>query len=359
MAGLLNMGGFGGAHPAGLMQFPGFDPKVQRNAMLKNGLLQMGISLLGQGPSQYPIGFGQSIAQGLGAGASGARDARVDYQKQGLLSYEMAEMQRKREAEDQERRDRDAWIGSLDPQQQSLARVAPNAVAGAQASTFYQKPAKPPTSFQEFDRAQTDPAYAGFLKSRTPQTTITNSVGGESSADDKMRSELSKAQGTQWSEMVQQGSVAGSMIQDLEVMDELAKIAPQGPVTGRLAEMFPGFSAAGDAFESVAKRVAPSLRTPGSGSTSDVEYEGFLKAMPRLRNTEGGNEIISAVLSQKARLNVERAQIVTAYMNEEISAKQARSQLLEVNKRSILSPELKAIIDRASGADLKEKYGLE
>jgi hypothetical protein len=57
------------------------------------------------------------------------------------------------------------------------------------------------------------------------------------------------------------------------------------------------------------------------------------------------------VLSAKAQLNVERSEIITAYQNEQISASQARSKLAEINRRSILSPELKRFMGDAAGGD--------
>ena len=81
-----------------------------------------------------------------------------------------------------------------------------------------------------------------------------------------------------------------------------------------------------------------------------MEYEGFLKGLPRLQNTEGGNQIISQVVQAKARPSIERAQIVTDYQNRDISAEKARTMLAALNKQSILSPDLKQMIDNAAGA---------
>jgi len=176
---------------------------------------------------------------------------------------------------------------------------------------------------------------------RAGATNINNTVGASEPA---LRKKLSEKEGESWSGYLDSANVSGSTLQDLGALDELLKVAPQGPVAGRLAEMFPGFSTAGDAAQSIMVRVAPTLRTPGSGSTSDVEYQGMLKSLPRLSNSPGGNAMISSVMRAKAQLNVERGQIVAAYQNGQMDDQIARQKLQELNSRSILSPELKAML---------------
>jgi hypothetical protein len=355
----------GPRQPQGLL---GYNPAAMRRSALSRGLLMAGAELLGQGPSPVPIGFGQSIGAGLKGFAQGADEGRQQYQQDWENNYKLSDL-----AEDQKRKtERDAELKKLldDPKvpqnMKAWIKINPDKALEEWYATE-NEPAEAPKT-REFRRGsqqvtqqwnpttrQWDEVATGQAFSDKPLV----SIGGDNSADAKLRTELAANEGKRWSEIEAAGATSGAMIQDLEIMDELAKMAPQGPVAGRLAETFPGFSAAGDAFESVAKRVAPSLRTPGSGSTSDVEYEGFVKSMPRLRNTEGGNQIVSEVLKQKAQINVERAAIVTAYQNEQISASQARSKLAELNKRSILTPQMKSLISSATGADLIEKYGLE
>lgn len=152
---------------------------------------------------------------------------------------------------------------------------------------------------------------------------------------------LSTKEGESWNGIKDAGMVAGGLGQDLLVLDELMKVAPQGPIVGPLAETFKGFSSAGDAFQSIVKRVAPSLRTPGSGATSDIEYEGFLQSLPALKNSAEANAMINTIMKAKTALNVERADIVTAYQNGELTVGEARNQLAALNKVSIITPEMK------------------
>lgn len=164
-------------------------------------------------------------------------------------------------------------------------------------------------------------------------------VNGEP-ADGNLRKKLDEKTGELWSTYQEQGANSAAMAQDMQVMDELIQLAPQGPLTGRLAEAFPGFSAAGDAFQSIVKRVAPTLRAPGSGSTSDIEYDGMLRALPALRNKPEANALIAEIMKAKAQINIERSNIVNDYSTGDLSAKKARELMADLNSRSILTPEM-------------------
>lgn len=168
---------------------------------------------------------------------------------------------------------------------------------------------------------------------------------------DKMREELDKREAGMMGDTLDQGVKAMGIKRDMDTLSALVDVAPQNPITGRLAIMFPGFSTAGDAFNSIVYRLAPSLRAPGSGSTSDIEYEGFLKAVPSLRNTPGANKLIIEIMSNKAQIDIDRHDTIEAYQNGDIDAKEMRRQMKEINSRSIVTEEFRNI--------LKENYGGE
>lgn len=189
------------------------------------------------------------------------------------------------------------------------------------------------------------------------KSTTTVTVGGESGADAAQRKKLSEAEGERWSSLQKAGTVAASTMGEFEVLDALIGEVPSGPWVGRLAEAFPEFSDPAAAFQSVVTRVAPTLRVEGSGATSDIEYDGMLKSLPRLRNQPGANRLISATMKAKAAINIERAGIVTAYQNEEMDVKTARQKLAEIDSRSIMTPELKAALGNVVGGDTKTDHG--
>lgn len=160
---------------------------------------------------------------------------------------------------------------------------------------------------------------------------------------------LGEKTGELWSTYDQAATVAGSMGQDFQLLDELIKVAPQGPIEGRLAQAFPGVSTAGDAFQSIVKRVAPSLRVPGSGSTSDIEYEGMLQSLPSLANQPAANAMIASMMKAKAQINMERGQIVSRFATGAIDETTARQQMADLNQRSIMTPEMQQALAGITG----------
>lgn len=191
-----------------------------------------------------------------------------------------------------------------------------------------------------------------------PLVNIEGDAPGIPPDEEALRTSLGKKEGEAWSTYLDAANVSAGTMQDMQMLDELITMAPQGPITGRLANAFTGINSAADAFNSVVKRVAPTLRAPGSGATSDIEYEGMLKSLPQLSANPEANRAISAMVKAKAQINIERGQVVAAYQNGEIGAAEARKAMTEINSRSIMTPELKAILGQTAppqpGSDMSE-----
>lgn len=168
-------------------------------------------------------------------------------------------------------------------------------------------------------------------------TNVTVNNGSEPALDKA----LNEAEGKQWAGYKSAGAVSASNGQDFEVLNELLALGPQGPITGRLADMFKGFNSAGDAANSIIKRIAPTLRVEGSGSSSDIEYQGMLDSLPSLINNPEANAMIISIMQAKAQINVERSQIVTAYQTGEMSVDEARRKMAELNSQSIMTPDMR------------------
>jgi hypothetical protein len=206
------------------------------------------------------------------------------------------------------------------------------------------------------------PEYRDAVLAGTKGGTTVN-VGGESGADAELRKKLSGKEGEAWAGYKEAGTVSAGTAQDMQLLDQLITMAPQGPIQGRVAQMFPGISSAGAAFESVVKRVAPTLRAPGSGATSDIEYDGMLRSLPALTNRPETNEAISQMMKAKAAINIERSKVIDDYQNEKISAGEARTRLADLNSRSIMTPDIAAAfkkigMDQAEGGTDQDPLGL-
>lgn len=159
--------------------------------------------------------------------------------------------------------------------------------------------------------------------------------------NDPLLETLGEKEAEAWSGYIDAGNSAASKMQDFEALEVLAGTVDTGPLVGRFAEMFPGFDSGTAAFQSVVSRVAPQMRVPGSGATSDKEVNMFLEALPRLRYDREANMAIVGMLKNKAQLDIRRSEIVTAAANGEISPQEARRGMLKLNRQSVMPDALR------------------
>lgn len=190
-----------------------------------------------------------------------------------------------------------------------------------------------------------EPGQAPTPVGGSGQTINVNTAEGQDAALNKA---LSETEGKLWADYKSTGTVSSSNAQDFQVLDELIGMAPQGAVQGRLAAAFPGFNSAGDAFQSIVKRIAPTLRAPGSGATSDIEYAGMLQSLPALQNDPAANRMILSIMRAKAEINMQRADVITQYQADG-DADAARQKLAELDRVSILTPEMRQALIGVGG----------
>jgi hypothetical protein len=342
--------GINPASQGGGLQYrpPGMNPL---QSLAGGGLKGLAQALMAWG-SGRPELAGQAFSGGVQAFDNTQRQNQADYRDQFAFDLGMEDRATEKADKESEKAARAAEKAAFDAAVDALPIDDSEKQAIKAGVTKYEKPKPTERKTSVIAGRLVDDVTGELIKDYSaeeaalrqasrPITNVTNTITGDSPSDAKLRTKLSEKEGERWSALKEQGVISAGLGQDFQVIDELLTVAPQGPIAGNLAAAFPGFSSAGDAFQSIVVRVAPSLRTPGSGATSDIEYEGMLKSLPRLGNTPDGNKVIAEIMKAKAALNVERSQIVTAYENEEITAKQARAALAEIDKRSIMSPELR------------------
>ena len=213
----------------------------------------------------------------------------------------------------------------------------------AQIDALSAKPAVTPTDDQREYTQAVEQGYAGTLQDwiASKPASGTNVTVNTGEQDNALNKALSTKEGEAWSGYKDSAAVSSSNAQDFEILGELLTLAPQGPITGRLADMFKGVSAAGDAANSIIKRIAPTLRAPGSGATSDIEYNGMLQSLPSLAQNPEANAMVLSIMQAKAQINMERGRIVTAYQNGEMTIAEARAAMDDLNAQSIMTPEMK------------------
>ena len=159
--------------------------------------------------------------------------------------------------------------------------------------------------------------------------------------------ELDKGVGNNWTKLLSAGDTAAGVLHSMSIIEPLLKDLPSGPITGRFAERFPGFSDSAAVFNAQIKPLIPSLRVEGSGSTSDIEFAAMEKSWPSLVNRPEANAAIVEAIKQKAQINLRRAEIISNFQmnrNDEGAYQNAQRQLNALNRQSVLSPELRSFI---------------
>jgi len=204
---------------------------------------------------------------------------------------------------------------------------------------------------------QTDPMqnYQFLLSRGVPEDEAMNrafSRGGPNiimpggvTAEDELRSKLMGGVGTEWAGIVSAGSAAAAAQSDLQALQELSQVAPGGPLTGRFLEMFPEMSDAAAARNAIVRRVAPTLRAEGSGSTSDIEYDGMVQSLGSLLNSPEANAAIISVMRQKAQYNIDRANIVRAYTVGQSTFEAATAALQQLEQQSQIPSQVRSLLD--------------
>jgi hypothetical protein len=160
-----------------------------------------------------------------------------------------------------------------------------------------------------------------------------------------LRDQLSKNEANEWGEYLTGAKNSRAILNNVDVLEQLVEIAPQGPITGRLAQTFPGFSTAGDAFQSQISQMLPYFRVPGSGAQSDKDMEVLERGLASLVGAPETNRLILGTVRRKAELDMQRAEIIRQYQNRDIETDaEARRMLSDLNNQSVLDPEMRRLL---------------
>ncbi len=153
----------------------------------------------------------------------------------------------------------------------------------------------------------------------------------------KFDEELDKKSADRWSKIMDNADAADKKLVDITSMREISKrIGSQGAsadfkeAIGPYAEAL-GVSVDGlsdlQAYSSIIQRLAPQQRAPGSGSTSDVEFKGFLKSLPGASQNPLAREMTLNTMEALARDEVARGEIASRLSTKEINRTQAEKEL--------------------------------
>jgi len=144
-----------------------------------------------------------------------------------------------------------------------------------------------------------------------------------------------------------QGQAAATLAQDLDALSALADVQSTGPLAGRFAEMFPDLNNADAVRNAIVKRVGPSLRAEGSGSTSDIEYQGMLDSLGSLKYTPEANRALISIFIRRSEFMQQRGALARQAMAGQITTKEYLDSLTQLeNNLGTMPPELMAVINR-------------
>ncbi len=166
-----------------------------------------------------------------------------------------------------------------------------------------------------------------------PKTGVTVNTGENGSAFDKKGAEIAAQR---MSDIVTTGQGAQGMMGDLGALAEIAKgletglpaqiMGALGPYADALGIPVDGLGPA-QAYDAIVARMAPQMRTPGAGASSDFDAKQFMKSLPSLGKTPEGNAIISATLQAMQEMKIASAEIAASALAGDITWREADKQI--------------------------------
>lgn len=148
--------------------------------------------------------------------------------------------------------------------------------------------------------------------------------------------EAGKKQAERFNAMVQGGQEAQVMIGNLSAIRDLGSRINTGKQAEVLNSLGPYAEALGlkidglgemQAYNAIITRLAPQMRVPGSGATSDFEMRKFLEALPGLGKTPEGNEIIAQTFEALQQHRIAAADIASRALAGEIKPADAEKEI--------------------------------
>lgn len=194
--------------------------------------------------------------------------------------------------------------------------------------------------------------------SRTPGVTVNTGQAYEKEEEKERGKSVTKFLG----DVANQGPAIAQRSADLDLLGQIASKTPTGSGAqlradldgiGNYLGLSPGtLKTQADAINAATKRIAPSLRQPGSGSQSDADLAGFLQALPSMAASPAANALIQSTLQRAAAIDRERAEVGAKWQAGDINASEARRKILEIDRKSIYaSDQERKIVEAVMGRE--------
>jgi hypothetical protein len=230
---------------------------------------------------------------------------------------------------------------------------------------------KPTDEIREFEYSQRNPAFKNYKVDLKRAGAISNNVTIDQKGEGAFSKTAGEIQAKRFDELAAEAPAARQMLSDVETLRTLGSQIDTGKGAEAKAKFGPYAESLGikvdglseiQAYEAIVNRLAPALRVKGSGAQSDYELKNFLKSLPSLGNTPGGNEITSQVLQGLYENKRRAAEIGAAALNGRINREKAEQMLNDLPDPMAGYREfIKKTKPAAAKAqqDIRAKYGLE
>jgi hypothetical protein len=269
----------------------------------------------------------------LGAGLASGKDWQEGL---GIATQRMAELGPQRQQGRQAQQQQNATLAWLNKSHPELAGLPPE--VGIQIAMAKLKGNDPTALMQNLAAAGLQPGTPEYQDAilRGIQQGTTVNVGDNSSKFTNKADELAAGR---LSDMVTSGQGAQTLMGDLMALTEIGKnidtgkgaeiIAALGPYAEALGVKIDGLGEM-QAYDSIVQRMAPQMRPPGSGASSDFDARQFLKGLPGLGKTPEGNQIITQTFSAIQQAKVAASDIAMRALSGEITWQQADKEIAEI-----------------------------
>jgi hypothetical protein len=220
---------------------------------------------------------------------------------------------------------------------------------------------KPTDEQREYAQAQRQGYQGSFFQYKTDLAKAkAQNITIDQKAEGSFDTKAGQLQADRYNDMVKSGADAKNMVSDLTALKDLGSRITTGKTAEFQAAIGPYAEALGikidglddmQTYKAIISKLAPQMRVPGSGATSDFEMRTFLEALPGLGKTPGGNELISTTLEAIAQHKVTASEIASKALNKEITRSDAEKQLRELPDPLTLWKKNKGTLSKPLGAD--------
>lgn len=168
---------------------------------------------------------------------------------------------------------------------------------------------------------------------KTNKAGVTVNTGDNSGAFAKKADETAA---TRMSDYVTAGNDATNFVGDLQTLGAISQNLQTGKAAEVLAALGPYAEAVGldmkgldeaQAYDAIVARMAPAMRIPGSGASSDFDAKQFLKSLPALGKTPEGNKIVMDTFQGIQERKIAAAEIARQALSNQITWQEADKQI--------------------------------